>query len=68
MVAAGGEAGVCRVARVKRDIFRKSSSGVLETHRSLSQSGQGTNDAYGLDWRSPVRDPPPLTFETVGSP
>ena len=37
------------VLRVKRDILRKSSIGALVTHRSLVQSGVGSNDAYGVD-------------------
>ncbi len=37
------------VLRLKRDVFRKSSIGVLAAHRSLSQNGSGANTAYGVD-------------------
>jgi len=37
------------VARVKRDLFRRSSVGLLLTGRSVGQSGAGTNGVYGLD-------------------
>ena len=37
------------VARVKRDILRKSSVGVAFTRRSLSESAAGSNAAYGID-------------------
>jgi hypothetical protein len=47
--AALAEATNFTVARVKRDLLRKSSIGALATHRSVSQSGRGMNDAYGFD-------------------
>ena len=37
------------VVRVKRDLFRRSSVGVLLTGRSVAQSGVGSNGLYGLD-------------------
>jgi hypothetical protein len=37
------------VVRVKRDLFQRSSIGVLATGRSVAQSGIGTNGVYGLD-------------------
>jgi hypothetical protein len=37
------------VARVKRDILRKSSIGAIFTGRSVSQSGHGSNEAFGVD-------------------
>jgi len=37
------------VARLKRDIFRKSSLGVIATARSVGQFGTGDNVAYGVD-------------------
>ena len=37
------------VLRVKRDILRRSSVGALVTNRSLSLSGDGSNQAYGAD-------------------
>ena len=37
------------VVRLKRDILRQSSVGVLFTQRSVSLRGPGTNTAYGLD-------------------
>jgi hypothetical protein len=37
------------VLRLKRDILRKSSVGLIMTNRSLAQSGRGSNQAYGLD-------------------
>ena len=37
------------VARVKRDILRRSSIGALITHRSIASNGQGSNDMYGVD-------------------
>ena len=37
------------VARVKRDILRRSSVGLLLTGRSAAQSGAGTNAAVGVD-------------------
>ena len=37
------------VVRVRRDVLRKSSIGVIATGRSVAVSGSGTNAAYGLD-------------------
>ena len=37
------------VARVKRDILRRSSIGAIVTNRSVSAAGAGPNLAYGLD-------------------
>jgi hypothetical protein len=37
------------VARVRRDILRRSSIGALATNRSRLQDGTGSNQAYGLD-------------------
>ena len=37
------------VLRVKRDIFRRSRIGAIFTGRSVSLSGGGSNQAYGLD-------------------
>ncbi len=37
------------VVRVKRDILRRSSIGVLATHRSVAVSGDGSNQMYGAD-------------------
>jgi hypothetical protein len=37
------------VARVKRDLFGRSSIGAIVTNRSVSASGTGGNLAYGLD-------------------
>jgi Domain of unknown function (DUF5916) len=37
------------VARLRRDILRRSSVGALFTRRSTAQSGIGSNDAYGVD-------------------
>ena len=37
------------VLRVKRDILRKSSIGVLATNRSKGQTHPGSNQAYGVD-------------------
>jgi hypothetical protein len=38
-----------QVARIKRDILRKSSVGVIFTGRSVSQRGEGSRQSYGLD-------------------
>jgi hypothetical protein len=35
--------------RVKRDLLRRSSIGLLVTGRSIGQSGSGSNQAYGVD-------------------
>ena len=37
------------VLRVKRDMLRRSSVGAIATNRSLSLSGDGSNQAYGAD-------------------
>ena len=37
------------VARVKRDILRKSGIGAIFTGRSIAQNGVGSNEAYGID-------------------
>ena len=37
------------VVRVKRDVLRRSSIGLIATGRSVSQSGRGRNLAYGAD-------------------
>ena len=37
------------VLRLKQDVLRKSSIGLLATHRSLAQTRNGANTAYGVD-------------------
>jgi hypothetical protein len=37
------------VARVKRDVLKRSAIGLMATNRSLSASGTGSNQAYGVD-------------------
>ena len=37
------------VARVKRDVFKRSAIGVMATNRSLAASDSGSNQAYGVD-------------------
>lgn len=37
------------VVRLKRDLLRRSSVGLMFTRRSVGQSGVGTNEAYGVD-------------------
>ena len=37
------------VARLKRDVLRRSSIGLIATRRTPSLSGAGTNDVYGAD-------------------
>jgi hypothetical protein len=37
------------VLRLRRDILRRSSIGVMATTRSVAQSGIGSNEAYGID-------------------
>jgi len=37
------------VLRLRRDVLRRSSIGLLATTRSVTQSGTGSNDAYGID-------------------
>jgi hypothetical protein len=46
---AAAEATNFSVVRVKRDILRKSSIGVLATNRSKSQTLAGSNQVYGVD-------------------
>jgi len=47
--ASGSPATNFSVVRVKRDILRRSSIGVLATNRSMVQSGIGSNQAFGVD-------------------
>jgi len=47
--AAGVHAANFGVVRVKRDLFRRSSVGVLYTGRSVAAGGLGRNDVYGVD-------------------
>ena len=47
--SAGAEATNFSVVRVKRDILRKSSIGVLATNRSKAQALPGSNQVYGVD-------------------
>jgi hypothetical protein len=37
------------VARLKRDILRRSQIGVIATHRSVRETQSGSNDAFGAD-------------------
>ncbi len=37
------------VIRLRRDLLRRSSIGVMATARSVSQSGTGSNETYGVD-------------------
>jgi hypothetical protein len=37
------------VARIKRDVFKRSAIGVMATNRSLAASNSGSNQAYGVD-------------------
>ena len=46
---AGAAATNFSVLRLRRDILRRSSVGVLATRRSVAQNGVGANDAYGVD-------------------
>ena len=39
------------VVRLKRNILRRSSIGVIGTHRSLNKQGSGSNEVYGVDGR-----------------
>ncbi len=50
------------VMRLKRDILRRSSVGVIYTRRSIDQSGAGRNEAYGVDGTFAFFDD--LTFNT----
>jgi hypothetical protein len=47
--AAAAEATNFTVVRVKRDILRKSSIGVLATNRSKAQARPGSNQVFGVD-------------------
>ena len=47
--ASGARATNFSVVRLKRDILRRSSLGVLFTRRSVGQDGAGTNEAFGVD-------------------
>jgi hypothetical protein len=46
---AGAQAANFSVMRVKRDILRRSSVGLLATSRSVAQGGVGSNQVYGVD-------------------
>ena len=46
---AGAAATNFSVLRLRRDILRRSSVGVMATRRSVAQNGVGSNDAYGVD-------------------
>ena len=48
-VVSGARSTNFTVARLKRDILRRSSIGALFTSRSVSTVGQGSNQAYGAD-------------------
>ena len=48
-MASGAQATNFTVVRVKRDLLRRSSVGVLFTGRSTSLEGSGSNEAYGVD-------------------
>ena len=37
------------VVRLKRDVLRRSSIGVMATHRSVRERGAGSNQVYGVD-------------------
>ncbi len=37
------------VLRLRSDVLRRSSVGVMATHRSVAQVGEGSNTAYGVD-------------------
>ena len=50
------------VMRLKRDILRRSSVGVIYTRRSIDQTGAGRNEAYGVDGTFAFFDN--LTFNT----
>ena len=47
--ASGAGAANFSVARIKRDILRRSSVGLLFTGRSAAQGGEGANAAFGVD-------------------
>ena len=46
---AGAAATNFSVLRLRRDVLRRSSVGVLATRRLAAQNGTGSNDAYGVD-------------------
>ena len=46
---AGAAATNFSVLRLRSDVLRRSSVGVLATRRSAAQNGTGSNDAYGVD-------------------
>lgn len=46
---AGAAATTFGVLRLKRDILRRSTIGVMATTRSVAQAGTGSNDAIGVD-------------------
>jgi hypothetical protein len=46
---AGAESTNFTVARIKRDILRRSALGGIFTNRSVSQVGDGSSQAYGVD-------------------
>jgi hypothetical protein len=48
-LASGTPANNVSVVRLKRDVFRKSSIGLIATGRSVAQNGVGRNLVYGLD-------------------
>jgi hypothetical protein len=50
-VSGGPEATNISVVRLRRDILRRSSVGVLLTRRSVSARGTGSNKFYGVDGR-----------------
>jgi hypothetical protein len=50
------------VVRIKRDVLRRSSIGVIYTGRSIDDRGAGRNDAYGIDGTFPFFDN--LVFNT----
>src|SRR5262249_21494572 len=45
----GAQATNFSVIRVSRDVFRRSSIGMMFANRSVSQNGIGSNQAYGVD-------------------
>ena len=47
--ATGSAATNFSVVRLKRDILRRSSVGLIATGRSVTQAGTGSNEAYGVD-------------------
>ena len=48
-LVSGAELTNFTVARIRRDIFRRSSIGSLFTNRSVSLNGDGASQAYGVD-------------------